>query len=153
MGIIMDPFTAVTGAAGLVSLAIQVAGGLIKYYDEWSTKDGYLSSTLASLRSLQQNLVIIREATDKLPEDHFHGSAQVQNVIKQCEDGVGNLQALLVKCENAEPPASEKEATEKLKVAMRRLFFPLKKQTLEALNVTVRNLGGDLDLACKALDL
>ncbi|KAI0834656.1 hypothetical protein F5Y06DRAFT_278556 [Hypoxylon sp. FL0890] len=74
----MDPFSAATGAAGLISLGLTVSNGLIQYCRDYRSQDDDLSQLAQHARDLQSILTLIENRTTQLqsPDGDINTSFQ-----------------------------------------------------------------------------
>lgn len=137
----VDPGSAV----GVVSLALQVAQGLSKFYSDFKSFDNSIKSSLQRIRQLEQTLSALNGPLNKLNVDNILMSEQVRSLIKECEDAVQKLDVHLNKCRNVK--------VGKPRLVANRALYPFRKTTLEELHNDLDRFQASLDTGLLALRL
>ncbi|KAF1811583.1 hypothetical protein P152DRAFT_60652 [Eremomyces bilateralis CBS 781.70] len=139
------------GVVGIVSLSIQVAERLLKYYESWKNQDKDISDTCASLESLRGTLTIIWNTIQ--PPAKFDKSIKgdVEKNIELIEAAVKELNDELKKAQSTELPGQG--ARSAMRRHVRRALYPFKEQTLHKIQQVVSEARANLDTALHALQL
>ena len=92
----MEAFAVTSGAAGLVSLGIEVCKGLLNYYQSWRTAETEVIGMYNSIESLAKTLILLQSAINNGVFDQ----QMVENAeksIMSTQDGIGSLKKKLDK--------------------------------------------------------
>lgn len=146
-----DPLSVASSAAGIISLGITAAEGLIRYYNSWKDCPTDVSNTVGSLEVLTSILLEIRDSVELTTGQlDTKTRLQVANAIAPCESTIKKLHSKLEKF-----PSNPKElsVSQKAKFQALRALYPFKESTLAKLRELVSDLKGNLDLALHIANL
>lgn len=144
----MSGFEGAAGVAGLLSLSLQLAGGLIKYYQAWSSYDD-IENILARLARLYTIICSIQDASEKIELKRFEMAGAVNALASHLEAGNQKFQECLENCK-AKPSSGSLQA---LKVSSKRAFYPFRRAEILDIQTTVDHLASDLLASIGALQL
>ena len=151
-----DPFTAASGAIGIISLGITVCQGFINYYSTWKDQDGDIKHTIGSINTLSSILAPLRKALDHQQLDHT-GKAQIEQSIESCETAIHSLEKKLNKIRGYQPQSFSSTSTLRVRENVRNFYnrakYPFKESTLAKLREIVSNARDNLQLAVVVLQL
>ena len=137
-----DPFSVATGIAGLLSLGLQVSGGLIKYYRTYSTKDEDLHNLLGNAERLQSLLCLAKAqqlGTPTPASDGLHKSLEACSAAGDiC---AGDVKSIVQKYARQQHRRGFKERGQGL---MRKLRYPFDKEKFEELRTALREFNAEL---------
>ena len=138
----------VSGAAGIVSLGIEVCKGLIDYYSSVKDQKTDIATTVSSISSLAASLDLLK---DGIEGKKFDGKIveNVQKSIDSCEDGILALQKKLGKIKEVE----KVDLKSKLHDIGRKAIYPFRESTLVKLREIVDDVRSNLALALDTLHL
>ncbi|KAJ5087891.1 hypothetical protein N7456_011507 [Penicillium angulare] len=144
-----DPLSIASGAAGLLSLGIQVTQSLVDFYCAYKDQDSDLAKITRNLESLLNLFQSLEKAledrqphTDTLLQEIANVSAGCSEIIHELEDEWKKLEKI--------PGASFKE---RIQVAGRRVAYPFRKSTLQKLEEDVSDMREILQLALGVLQV
>lgn len=138
-----------SGAAGLVSLGIQLCQGLLEYYGSWKDADSEVMTTFNALEDLTKVLLLL-QSTLTSRDIKLDTAAKVQASIALCQDGIAALQKKLHKVQ-LHPRGNA--MGERFRSQAWRILYPFKKSTLVKLQEIVGDLRGNLHLALTVLGM
>ena len=150
-----DPLSISASAAGLLNLAITVTKGLYDYCQ--SIKDE--SQATAKLRSetgdLTAALQCIQHTLNERQKFRSEDSSLVKKIeasITSCQDAIKDLQSTLDRIAPSRAPASIgfKSSFRKLR---RRMVYPLKEDTVQKLEKSIRRVRQNITLALETLQI
>jgi len=138
---------------GITSIGIQVCEHLIRYYTDFRSFDDDIDAVVKRIEDLKANLRVV--------ELTIHGPTipnnpnnvvlkQVQETSDACEQGLRKLEAMMKRCGRTQIPGNLQD---KVKFVGKKLFWPLKKDTLMELQDTVDRLQANLHLAIQMLGM
>lgn len=120
-----DPVGIVGTAAGIVSLGLQLYGGITTYCDALEGREDDLASARAQLDSLRDSLVTIQSVLPSLVSATAStGSSISPPIVRECEKELSQLDTLLQEL------AGSSTSTKKLKDRVKTLRFPFRRDNL-----------------------
>lgn len=144
-----DPFSVVTGAAGIVSLGITVLQGLIKYYEAYKSRDSDIDHTISKIARLLDVLSNLRDQLDARRSRYGDDNAlsSVVSSIEACTEIIQELEEELDKFERTPPQGTMAS----FRAAGRRAVYPFRPSTLQKLEEDVDDLMSSLSFAVQVL--
>lgn len=146
----VDPFSAATGALGVISTGIQVCSGLLKYY--MSVKDSRkdVAAMYRSLDGLAKTFLMIQQKLDSVNSRLAGPDADaVLESIQSCTEDIDTMRKKLAKF----PSTTPKDLSERLKMSAHRLQYPLKEKILIKMMSAISDLRGNLNVAASFLHI
>ena len=129
-----DPFSVAGSAAGVASLGITVAQGLLDYYRGWKDCGDDVRSTLAALKDLSSTLDIL-ESKLNIIQGPQSQELHLDRTIKSCSDGIAKLDKKLRKIQKDGKPSQ-----------FERFLYPFRRGTLGKLQDLISELRSNLQL-------
>ena len=146
----MDPGTAL----GVISLGIDIADKLLKYYATWRSYERDISEMYKSIATLNETLHLLKKvivsAFQANTVDDEAKDLIVARVVS-CTDGVLDLQAQLEKVHGKGQGSGRGE--KRLFSQARRALYPFRESTILTLQETVAKLCTDLGLAIQVVQM
>ncbi|KAL8822146.1 MAG: hypothetical protein Q9191_007112 [Dirinaria sp. TL-2023a] len=138
-----------SSVAGLLSLGIEVCGGLLQYYRSWKSAEEDVARTYVSVDALAKTLLLIKEVVEKNDFSTEHAKNVEASVIA-VQQAINSLKKKLDKIK-----LTPKRDTwsEKPKAHLRRTLYPFKESTLVKLRELTQDARDDLDLAINTLQM
>lgn len=127
----MDPFSAVTGSAGLVSLGITICDGLLTYCRTYKSRENDLQVLDDHAGRLQILLQVIEKRLQSGPIADASFRTTMMECFAACEHCVSDVQALNGKYSS--PVTSVSPMRNRSKAALRRLQYPFEADRLGTL--------------------
>jgi hypothetical protein len=134
---------------GVISLGIQVAGGLIKYYTSYKDRESDTAHTVKRLTHLLTVLEVLRKQLAKRefqPGEKSLAEA-IRGSVGDCEDLINELQQETEKFTKSPPGGFA--AT--VRSSGRRLAYPFRQSTLQKLDEDIDEICANLALALQIL--
>ncbi len=139
-------------AAGLVSLGLQVCGGITQYLDALDCRDQDMVSVRQQTISLQNTLRAVEPSLAQLQSDHQAAAAAVHDCIAGCKSELRALLTLVTDLTGCDqPPRAGRR--DKLKSQGKKLLYPFSRPKLNQLETRLRNANGAFQLALQTLGL
>jgi hypothetical protein len=134
---------------GIISLGIQVADGLVKYYTGYNDRESDTAHTVKRLTHLLSVLEILRKhlADRKFQPDEKSLLETIERSVGDCEDLINELQQETDKFTKT-PSAGVVAAA---RVTGRRLAYPFRQSTLQKLDEDIDEICANLTLALQVL--
>ena len=145
-----DPFSAVGSAVGVISLGLQVCGGLLSYYKAFKSYNDYGARIYGKLEGLQNTLQYLEDTLKNLSPSHHSATRNARKHIIACEHGFQALKNSWEECERVATSAPSKDWMQNLS---RRAAFPFKKSKMQDTEVALTDLQQNLDTALQALQM
>ncbi|CAK7231620.1 hypothetical protein SBRCBS47491_007992 [Sporothrix bragantina] len=136
--------------AGLVSLGIQVTQSLVDYYTTYKGREADLAHTFKKLNRLLRMLESLRYhlADRKFLPDEKDLLEAIEGTIQDCEEYIHELQ---IQCGKFKDNPTCSNIRAKARTSARKLAYPFRRSTLEALDEAVDEVASHLGLALQML--
>ena len=144
-----DPISLTGTAVGIVSLGLTVCQSLVSYYDLWKSHDKQVKEAVTRIEELENVLDVLSGRLARLPSD-YEASSQVQTLTVSCKASMKKLEDIFEECCKAGNPSTLKK---KFQAQRRKALFPFKKDTLESIKATSRDVIGVLNIALQTLQV
>lgn len=145
-----DPFSAASGAVGIISLGIQVCQGLITYCSNFKAFDEDIANIRRKSEGLQDLLLALEGPLRRAEAGDGNVSAQVRGRVLDCEGGLRSLADAMQKYGSFPAPTNLED---KLRLLGKKTVYPFKKSTLRELTTTLESLQANIQLAVTCLTL
>lgn len=149
-----DPLSLVASAAGVISLGITTASGIVHYYSAWEDYNDDVKQTFELIKSLRDLLIVAQGTTSSVSGKHVQAvHKQVFTLIQSAEDSIQVLQKRWEKINARAPPydpQAKRDALDKFHNYGRRSLYPLQQGTLGKLRDSALEAQ---DLVTSALQL
>ena len=147
--IMTDPISLTGTAVGIVSLGLTVCQSLVSYYDSWKSHDEQVKEAVMRIGELENVLDVLSGRLARLPSYH-EVSSQVETLAVSCKASMKKLGDIFEECRKAGTPSTLKE---KIQAQGRKALFPFKKDTLESIKATSRDIISVLNIALETLQV
>ncbi|KAI1408082.1 hypothetical protein F5Y13DRAFT_173316 [Hypoxylon sp. FL1857] len=144
-----EPVGLLGTVVGVVSLGIQVYGGLKKYLDDYRSREKHVSKTLDRLEQLQLSLENIKAI---IPSIENGCRKPADTVMSSLLAAQAELQILHDKLKENEP-SSPADLKGKMKETRKKLAFPFRISDLDKLESALEKIVGTLSIAMQGLGL
>jgi hypothetical protein len=135
-------------AVGIASLGIQVCQGLLDYYDSWKSYDSDISSAYNAVTDLNKTLILLKTVLQQQVDEERVGRAST--CVNKCEDTFLELEK---KWRSLQKHGQPEWLRQEMPVGLQLSWYPLRKETLEALKASVTDIQERLKLALQMLQL
>lgn len=149
----MDPVSIAAGTAGIVSLGLQICGGLVTYCKAWRSHDRDVERTLERLICLSLTLESLDKtlSTCEIDEDDTAENFRVaRDKIYSCTANLNTLRSILVELESIGQPAGVLDKIHNLRLRSIAVF---NKEKFRRLQDSVQDTQIKLDSAIQILQL
>ena len=146
-----DPLSIAAGAAGLLSLGIEVTKSLVDFYNAQKGREAELDGIVGRLQDLTETLQLLdKSLSGRLFQASERSSlAKIEKSIATCDDYIQELQE---ECKKFDKTSSIGVGAA-LKVAARNVTYPFRQSTLHKLDEDISEIRGHLSLALEVLQL
>ena len=140
-----DPFTSAASAAGIVTLGLQVCGGLITYCRAWKSYDRNVVDAIEKLTELDCTLKTL-DSTIRIVEDIDHSNTENLQLARQkiysSTVSLNRIHSSLIEIESIAKPAGLLDKVHNVRLRSMSFFTKEKFKTLQnSITETQRNLG------------
>ncbi|RAL08739.1 uncharacterized protein BO97DRAFT_408134 [Aspergillus homomorphus CBS 101889] len=146
-----DPFSTAVNAFGVISLGITVCQSLISYYGPYKAFDEEISDFITRVESLSGTLETLdhqfKDGKNPGLEETTKNVSLVNDSILRCGQGLHKLKIMLAKCRRVTEPAEESIAD---KLHLKRMLYPLRRDTIKDMVCTVAGLQDNLTMALQS---
>ena len=148
----MDPVSIAAGTAGIVSLGLQICGGLVNYCKAWKSHDRDVEKALARLTNLHLTLESLNKIllAYEIDEDDTADIRTARDKIYSCTANLNTLHSILVELESIGQPAGVLDKIHN--VRLRSIAF-FNKDKFRRLQESVQDTQLKLDSAMQILHL
>lgn len=140
--VMTDPLSVTAGAAGLISLGIQVTQSLVNYYNSYRGQDSDIRGTTERLECLLDIFQDLEKTTAdrKIQADERGLLKNIETSIKNCDSLVRELQEECEKFSNT----SSNEIRAAIRTAGRRATYPFRQSTLQKIDEDIDEIRANL---------
>jgi len=146
----MAEFAAATGAAGLISLGLQVCGGLVQYYSAWKDSDRETAVLCTRAQSLAQTLELLMSILHTSQGNQSIAITAVEASVVACAGAIQRLQIILAKCSHLPTVTSGGGHASRLK---RKMMYPFQRSDLVLCNNEINDLQSNLGIAVQTYQM
>ncbi|KAI9747499.1 MAG: hypothetical protein M1835_002063, partial [Candelina submexicana] len=147
----VDPFSVAGSAAGIVSLGLQVCGGLITYCRAWRSHDKDVEETLEKLTELHftlKHVADILSIVEDLNENAPNNLRIAQHKICSCTKSLSKLHSILVESEPISQPAGVLDKAHNIRLRSMSFFD---KEKFKGLRTSIAEININLGIATQFL--
>ncbi|KAI1126305.1 hypothetical protein F5Y10DRAFT_244983 [Nemania abortiva] len=144
-----DPVSVVGTAVGVVSLGLQVYGGLKQYLHDLNSRNTRVAKTLAYLEQLKATLDAIGTASQSLRTQHQAPADAVLSCLHSCSTEMRDLQRKLQETQ----PSQQISVKGKMKEFKKKFEYPFHISTLEEMGENLKRITDQLLLGAQGLGL
>lgn len=148
-----DPLSIAAGAAGIVSLGLQVCGGLINYCQAWRSHDKGVEEALEKLTSLDLTLESLDKTLSAVEthDDNITDNFRVaRDKIYSCTADLNALHSILIEIESIGQPAGMLDKIHNVRLRSTALS---NKEKFRGLQNSIVNIQRKLESAIQILKL
>ena len=148
-----DPLSVTAGTAGIISLGLQVCGGLINYCRAWKSHDKDIEEALEKLTDLEltlRSLSDILSVVESLDDSTADTLGRARHKIQSCAAALNKLHGALIEYESIAQPSGVLDKLHNVRI--RSMSF-LNKEKLKGLRASVSEIHNNLGSAIQILNL
>ena len=137
--------------SGLVSLGLQVAGGITSYIDAIKARKEELAAVSASVLHMQNSIDVLRDKIPGLSNEHQAASSAAISAMKRCVEELRGLGGLLR--ELSDYPSQNQSLQSTIRQQKKKLTYPFHRLSLDRLQQRLNSANDVLLLANQTLEL
>ena len=137
-----DPLAVAGLAVGVLSLGLEVSGGIVTYIDALNCRSKDIASVEQQNDLLQKSLKVIATSLSRLRPDHAEAAAVVIGCLDSCKKELSALNTLV-----SDLSACDKSTTswnERLMGKEKKLLYPFNRPKVQQLEARISNAIGAL---------
>lgn len=142
-----DPLSVAGLAAGLISLGLQVTGGITQYLDALKCRSEDLDSARRHNESLRSAIDIIQASVAQAQAQHHAASQIVIDSIQQCEAEIQSLEELVAELAGCDTGTWRS----KLRLNSKKLRYAFDRSKLQRLELRLSQAKDTVDTALQIL--
>lgn len=146
-----DPLSVAGLATGMVSLGLQVCGGITSYLDALKCGEQDIASTRQQTDCLDKTLQVVKASLPQPRQEHQAPTAAVHSCLDSCSQELKALQTLMAQL--AGPDQALSGGREKIQALSKKLRYPFNRPKIDQLEMKLRNTNATLQLALQALGM
>jgi chromosome segregation ATPase len=146
-----DPLSVAGLATGVVSLGLQVCGGITSYLDALKCREQDIASARQQTDCLDKALQVVEASLPQPQQEHQAPTAAVRGCLDSCSQELEALQTLVAQL--AGPDQALSGGREKIQALSKKLCYPFNRPKIEQLEMRLRNTNATLQLALQALGM
>lgn len=147
-----DPLSITASVAGLVSLGIQVVGGITKYLEAVREGKNDVASVKAQVARTQDLLTLVVKVAAKAEPNHSTTAAFLKD-FASVQPELQALEELARKLDTPQPPQQSHEVLGKVYVRAKRLTYPFHRPTMDRLQSQLARVNSMLQAAIQVAGL
>lgn len=145
-----DPFSIAGSSVGIVSLGLTVCQGLVKYWSQWKSRESDVDAAIDQVQKLERTLELLQTRLSHLPSSCQNIVTGVENNIASCGEGIRKLFEYLSKCDHVKTQVNWKD---KMRAQKQKALYPFRREDLQDLKQTLRDVQQNLAMALETLHL
>ncbi|KAH6634622.1 hypothetical protein B0J18DRAFT_26054 [Chaetomium sp. MPI-SDFR-AT-0129] len=138
-------------AMGVVSLGIQVCGGITSYLDALKCRKQDIASVRQQTKCLETALQVVEVLLPQLQQEHQGPTVVVRGCLDSCSQELKALHTLMA--ELAGPNQAPSKRRENIQALSKRLLYPFNQPKIKQLESRLHNTNTTLQLALQALGM
>ena len=141
-----DPLSITASVAGLISLGIQVVGGITRYLDAVHDRKDDLTSAKTLVGRMQDLLQLVDKVAAKVEPTHTTTSAFLK-ATASVQPELKALEELVQRLDTTKHPSPSHEVLGKVYVQAKKLSYPFHRPTVERLQFRLDRVNSMLQAA------
>lgn len=147
-----DPLSITASVAGLVSLGIQVVGGITKYLEAVRERKNDVASVKAQVVRTQDLLTLVAKVAAKVEPNHSTAAAFLKNSAS-VQPELQALEEFVRKLDTTKLPQPSHEVLGKVYVQAKKLTYPFHRATMDRLQSQLARVNSMLQAALQVSGL
>jgi hypothetical protein len=146
-----DPLSVAGLAVGVVSLGLQVAGGITDYVDALNCRDQDIVSVRQQNDSFRKTLQAVKTSLSQFKSDHQDATVTVHECLDLFKRELQALEGLVVNLTSCDQSTNGRR--NKIRNKGKKLLYPFSRPKLKQLETRLRHANAALQLALQTLGL
>lgn len=146
-----DPLSVAGLAFAVVSLGLQVTGGITHYFDALNSRDQDIASARQQNDTLQKTLQVVETSISRLQHDHNAATAALHECLDSCKKELQALEHIVAELVDCDQATSSRRNN--IRNRGKRLLYPFNRPKLEQIATRLHHINATLQLALQTLGL
>lgn len=118
-----DPFSITASVAGLISLGVQITGGVTQYLDAVREREDDIASAKTQVQRMQELLKVVEDVAAKIKPSH-NATAAFLNAAASVEPELKALKEFILRIDAMDRPPPSHKILEKAYIQAKKLKYP-----------------------------
>ena len=146
-----DPLSVAGLAFAVVSLGLQVTGGITDYFDALNSRDQDIASVRQQSDTLRKTLQVVETSISRLQRDHRAATAALRECLDSCKKELQVLESIVAKLVSCDQATTCRK--NKIRNQGKKLLYPFNRPKLEQIATKLHYINATLQLALQTLGL
>ncbi|VTT72410.1 unnamed protein product [Fusarium fujikuroi] len=146
-----DPLSVAGLALAVVSLGLQVTGGITDYFDSLKSRDQDIASIIQQNDTLKKTLQVIESSISRFQNDHRTASEALRQFLDSSNDELKVLEGMVAMLTTDDQGATDRRT--KARNKGKKLLYPFHRPKLEQMATKLHHINATLQLGLQSLGL
>ncbi|KAF5548236.1 ankyrin repeat-containing protein [Fusarium mexicanum] len=146
-----DPLSIAGLALAVVSLGLQVTGGITDYFDSLESRDEDIASIIQRNDTLRKTLQIIESSVSRFQNDHKTATEALRQLLDSCKKELKVLESMVATLITGDQGATGRKNRARIKG--KKLLYPFHRPKLEQMATKLHHVNQTLQLGLQSLGL
>lgn len=147
-----DPLSVAGLALAVVSLGLQVTGGITDYFDSLKSRDQDIASIIQQNEMLKKTLQVIEPSISRFQNDHRTATEALRQFLDSSNDELKVLEGMVATLTTDDQGSSTGRRT-KARNKGKKLLYPFHRPKLEQMATKLHHINATLQLGLQSLGL
>ncbi|CZR32043.1 uncharacterized protein FPRO_02076 [Fusarium proliferatum ET1] len=146
-----DPLSVAGLALAVVSLGLQVTGGITDYFDSLKSRDQDIASIIQQNDTLKKTLQVIESSISRFQNDHRTATEALRQFLDSSNDELKVLEGMVATLTTNDQGATDRRT--KARNKGKKLLYPFHRPKLEQMATKLHHINATLQLGLQSLGL
>ncbi|CVK85069.1 uncharacterized protein FMAN_01987 [Fusarium mangiferae] len=146
-----DPLSVAGLALAVVSLGLQVTGGITDYFDSLKSRDQDIASIIQQNETLKKTLQVIESSISRFQNDHRSATEALRQFLDSSNDELNVLEGMVATLITDDQGTTGRRI--KARNKGKKLFYPFHRPKLEQMATKLHHINATLQLGLQSLGL
>ncbi|KAF5616056.1 ankyrin repeat-containing protein [Fusarium sp. NRRL 25303] len=146
-----DPLSVAGLALAVVSLGLQVTGGITDYFDSLKSRDQDIASIIQQNDTLKKTLQVIESSISRFQNDHRTATEALRQFLDSSNDELKVLEGMVATLTTDDQGATDRRT--KARNKGKKLLYPFHRPKLEQMATKLHHINATLQLGLQSLGL
>lgn len=146
-----DPLSVAGLALAVVSLGLQVTGGITDYFDSLKSRDQDIASIIQQNDTLKKTLQVIESSISRFQNDHRTATEALRQFLDSSNDELKFLEGMVATLTTNDQGTIDRRT--KARNKGKKLLYPFHRPKLEQMATKIHHINATLQLGLQSLGL
>ncbi|KAF5639666.1 ankyrin repeat-containing protein [Fusarium sp. NRRL 52700] len=146
-----DPLSVAGLALAVVSLGLQVTGGITEYFDSLKSRDQDIASIIQQNNMLRKTLQIIESSISRFQNDHRPATEALRQFLDSCNKELKDLESMVAALNTGDQCTTSRRT--KARNNGKKLLYPFHRPKVEQMATKLHHINATLQLGLQSLGL